>query len=243
MSENNLKLKTILKINSGSTLYNLRTTTSDTDYRGCVMSLNPEYLFGFRHFEQLEIKEPDTVMYNVPKFINLLFSGNTVALECLFAPNFHVIEEDDLGKFLRANALLFLSKRCFKVFGGYCKAEMHRALGETTGRLGEFRKAQTHRYGYALKNASHCMRLLYTALELFENQVYVVSWEEGDWRRNVMMALKNGQLKKEEFLHLYEEANLKFEKFKDNLWLPDSPNEKDILKEVSNYYLSIVKNL
>jgi hypothetical protein len=120
---------------------------------------------------------------------------------------------------------------------------MHRALGETTGRLGEFRKTQTKDYGYALKNASHCMRLLYTALELFENQVYVVSWEEGDWRREVLMGLKSGKYSKNEFLKYFQEANSEFEKIKDNIWLPDSPNEKDILNRVSSYYLSIVKNL
>ena len=52
----------------GSKAYGTDTPASDSDFKG--VSISPkQYYYGFQHkFEQAELKEPDTVIYDIRKF-------------------------------------------------------------------------------------------------------------------------------------------------------------------------------
>jgi predicted nucleotidyltransferase len=220
-------LKTILKVKAGSHLYNLATKNSDEDYRGCVLCTHPKVLFGFHKFEQITSQIPDSVMWNLPKFVQLALQGNTVALEVLFAPPEYLLDSSEFGYFLRNNRGKFLSRRIFSVLVGYGYAEYNRAVGATTGKLGEKRKQEIEKFGYSPKNASHCIRLLKTGIILFNTGEYITSWNNLD--KEELADLKIGKYSpvyfEKIFKYYMEELKQVFEKTD----VFDMPDEKYII--------------
>jgi predicted nucleotidyltransferase len=226
-------LKTILKVQSGSRMYNLDTETSDDDYRGCVLCTDPAVLFGFQVFEQLTSEKPDMVLWNLPKFINLALKGNSVAFEVISAPDNCIVESTSFGEFLRQNRDRFYSKMAHPVLKGYFHKELKRATGVTTGKLGEFRKMQIEEYGYSLKNASHCIRLLLTGIHLFKYNEYKTYWDGSD--RNLLMSFKKGESSVKEFKMCYSYYYDKFNDAFEQTKLKDVPDRKFILDNTIAY--------
>jgi predicted nucleotidyltransferase len=231
-------LQTILKVKAGSHLYNLATETSDEDIRGCVVCTHPHFLFGFKKFEQMESKDPDLVLWNLQKFINMALDGNTVALECIWAPDDKIIESSSFGKFLRSNRDKFLSKRIFKVLQGYGFAEYRRALGETTGRLGDKRKKEIEQFGYSPKNASHCLRLLLVGYYIFKNHEYKTSWN--GHTRNFLMSFKQGKQSLSIFKATFSDFMWKMEKAFEKTSLPENPDSDFIITSTVDFLRTLL---
>lgn len=231
-------LQTILRVKVGSHLYNLATEKSDEDFRGVVVCTHPDYLFGLRNFEQITTLEPDEVKWNLLKFIKLALSCNTVALEVLFAPDNYVLECNEFGQLLRGNKEKFLSKRIYNVIKGYAYDEYRRALGETTGKLGNKRKQELEKYGYSRKNASHCLRLLKTGINLFLFNQYQTSWYKDE--QCLLMDFKTGQYKKHNFEYWFLILMNGLEKAFENTKLPDNSDETFIHKITTEYLETLV---
>ncbi len=229
-----MHLQTILKVKSGSTLYNLRTSDSDEDIRGCVLADEIPYLIGLKHFEQMETKNPDTVLWNLPKFLKLAFGGNTQILECLAAPEEFVVECNPFGKFMRDNISKLLGKHICSVLRGYAYSEYKRTMGETTGRLGDARKQSLKKYEYSIKNASHCIRLLMVGIELFSTGKYMTTFEEG-LNRKLLMDIKSGIMSKDAFENLYTGLLDRFENFLLTSSLPEQADKEFFINEASQY--------
>lgn len=235
-----METQTILKIHSGSTLFGLRTEHSDEDIRGCVLPLEIPYLIGFKQFEQIETKEPDTVLYNLPKFIALALKGNTGILECLAAPNKFIIEQNHFGLFLRNNLSCFLAKQIYKPLKGFATSEYYACIGKTTGVLGKQRKNELALYQYSPKNACHCIRLLFTGYFLFKTGAYITTFtssfgSEIEDIHKVLMNLKLGKVSKEYFVITYQEILEKFEKAFATTYLPKKPKTEFIEEVVCDY--------
>lgn len=119
---------TILLVRGGSHSHGTNTIHSDIDYRGvCIPS--KEYFFGFLHrFEQAELKDPnpDTVMFDIRKFIHLASVMNPNVIEILFTdPSDHLFITP-LGQKLFDHRELFVSKRCKHTFMGYATSQLRR---------------------------------------------------------------------------------------------------------------------
>lgn len=109
----------------GSFSYGTNVETSDIDIRGvCLPSLSD--VIGVTNFEQYVDNKTDTVIYSLPKFINLVSSCNPNVIEMLFCKEEHYLYVSPLGKKLLENRHLFLSKRAFYTFGGYANAQLNR---------------------------------------------------------------------------------------------------------------------
>lgn len=117
-----------LLIMAGSRLYGTSTPESDYDYRGFVVPPF-EYLAGLGRFQHRVIREPDTVIYSLQRFFELLIMGDPVCYEILFAPETNIIERTGIGGVLLRNRELFACKRFARRIGGYAQSEWRKVTG------------------------------------------------------------------------------------------------------------------
>ncbi|MFA5395943.1 MAG: nucleotidyltransferase domain-containing protein [Methanogenium sp.] len=225
----------------GSTAYNLRTPTSDMDYRRVVTPTDMTYFFGLDKFEVGNVvttKEKDNTDYSVSMFVNLARKCNTVMLEMLFAPRCCMLEVHPLFKrYFVDNREHFLSKNLYHVVKGYAHAEYRRALGETTGTLGTRRKEEVKELGYSPKNASHCVRLLWAAASALREDGFTVAWNGPE--KEFLMDLKLGKFTPKEFKEMFNTgmAFLEAAKIKSNL--PETVSREYFNTLVTNFYLEL----
>lgn len=121
-----IKDRTIFLSLHGSRAYNTHIKGSDCDYKGiCVPP--KEYLLGFcRNFEQAELKEPDTTIFDLRKFFALAAECNPNCLEILFTNPAHHTLVTTAGEQLLAHRSKFLSRRIKYTMSGYAKSQLHR---------------------------------------------------------------------------------------------------------------------
>lgn len=110
---------------AGSISYGTDNEKSDTDIRGFAVELVDDLLTG-KAFEQVEDRTTDTVIYGLRKFFHLCTGGNPNVIELLGTEPEHILYMNEVGKKVRDNAEIFLSKRAFKSFAGYATAQLRR---------------------------------------------------------------------------------------------------------------------
>lgn len=113
---------------AGSRLYGTSTPESDYDYRGFVVPPF-EYLAGLGRFKHRVIREPDTIIYSLQRFIELLIAGDPLCYEILFAPEANIIERTDIGGVLLRNRELFACNRFARRISGYAQSEWRKVTG------------------------------------------------------------------------------------------------------------------
>lgn len=107
----------------------------------------------------------DVVGHDVRKFIGLLGKGNPNVHSWLWTP--HPLFVSPGGRLLVEARDQLLSKRMFPALIGYATAQLHKMLqGERMGYMGAKRKELLRQYGYDIKDASHCIRLLHVGIYL-----------------------------------------------------------------------------
>lgn len=99
----------------------------DKDIMGVYVGPVEHYLgFGGDVVKEKFIGEWDAVSYEVRKFINLLLKCNPNVLSLLWLPEQHLIYEHELGKYLRENRQIFVSKAAYHSFSGYAHGQFKR---------------------------------------------------------------------------------------------------------------------
>lgn len=121
-----IKDNTVFLTTHGSRAYGTNTEDSDYDYKGVAIPTVPYYL-GFQNkFEQAELKEPDTAIYEIKKFFSLASSCNPNIIEVLFTdPSDHVYV-DSIGEEILNAKDSFLSKRVRHTFAGYARSQLNK---------------------------------------------------------------------------------------------------------------------
>lgn len=118
--------RTIYMARVGSHAYGTNIEGSDVDYKGVCIETK-EYFLGFaKQFEQLERKEPDTVVMSLRKFCDLAADCNPNIIEVLNVHEGDVMWSSPWGDELRERAVLFLSKKARFTFAGYAHAQLKR---------------------------------------------------------------------------------------------------------------------
>ncbi len=117
-----------LLIRAGSRLYGTSTPKSDYDYRGFVLP-SFEYLAGLSKFEHHIIREPDTIIYSLQRFLELLIMGDPTVYEILFAPETNIIERSAIGCIILRSRELFACKRFARRISGYAQSEWRKVTG------------------------------------------------------------------------------------------------------------------
>lgn len=110
---------------SGSYAYGTNNENSDLDIRGVAIEARDELLLG-NGMEQYEDKGTDTVVYGLQKYVSICRNCNPNALEILGTRPEHVLYMDSVGKLLRDNIEIFLSKKAYQTFAGYATSQLRR---------------------------------------------------------------------------------------------------------------------
>lgn len=83
-------------------------------------------------------KEWDLSIFNIVKYFELLRENNPNMIDSLFTPENCVIHCTQIGRMVRDNRRLFLSKKCWKKFRGYAHASLKKANDKTYVILSKF---------------------------------------------------------------------------------------------------------
>jgi hypothetical protein len=120
--------RTILLVRHGSHAYGTNTDTSDEDFKGVTIPPKEYFFSSFKRFEQAELKapDPDAVVYDVRKFINLASDCNPNIIEVLHTSDDDHFVVSPLGRTLLENKDIFLSKKIKHTFTGYAVSQLHR---------------------------------------------------------------------------------------------------------------------
>lgn len=115
----------------GSHLYSTNVETSDLDTGGIYIMPN-ETILGLGLDYQNEIKDAsnDNCIWELGRFMELALSSNPTVLEALFVPDDKVIYEHPAFKEIRKYKDYFITKKCFKPFGGYAEQQIKKAQGQ-----------------------------------------------------------------------------------------------------------------
>jgi len=190
---------------TGSVAYNMSTGESDTDVVGiCIPPVDwvfPYSVGGFiegfgpnppkfenfqQHHIQLNDKEYDISIYSIVKFFQLAAENNPNIIDLLYVPDRLVTHSDNIGKLIRQNRKLFLTKNSFHKFKGYAFAQLKKMK---TMNVKKSRKDLFEKYGYDVKYGAHLLRLALEAemiltehdLDLGRNAELLKSVRRGEW--------------------------------------------------------------
>ena len=110
----------------GSRAYGTNLPGSDYDLRGGYLE-SPKSFFTLQaQKEEVTDTNTDTCLYGLRKLVKLLAACNPNVIEILGTREQDVIYMSYIGKKLRENAHLFLSKRAFYTFSGYATQQLRR---------------------------------------------------------------------------------------------------------------------
>ena len=114
----------------GSQAYGTNTPDSDQD-EGGVFIAPQEWVngLGFDYMEEVSDSKHDTVWWELGKFMRLLCTSNPTVLEALFIPEDKILYEHPIMTEIKKNRDMFVTKACFKPFGGYATSQIEKAQG------------------------------------------------------------------------------------------------------------------
>ena len=115
----------------GSQAYGTNTPESDQD-EGGVFIAPQEWIegLGFDYMEEVSDDKHDTVWWELGKFMRLLCTSNPTVLEALFISDDKVLFEHPIMTEIKKNREMFITKACFKPFGGYATSQIAKAQGQ-----------------------------------------------------------------------------------------------------------------
>jgi uncharacterized protein len=216
---------------TGSFAYGISGTTSDTDVIGiCIPPVDwvfphtAGYIPGFgqpapkfevaqeHHIKDGE-KEYDVAIYSIIKFFHLVAENNPNLIDVLFLPERCITHIDTIGKHIRQNRKLFLTRHAFHKFIGYAYGQL-KLMGRKNPK--ESRLELVEKYGFDTKFASHLVRLALECeqiliehdLDLERNSEILKGIRRGEW---TMDRVKGWFAEKELQLNqLYNTSSLRF---------------------------------
>jgi len=210
---------------TGSHAYGCAVESSDMDISGfCVPP--KDYVFphvggavwGFhgtpiKNFEQWINKSPDVTIFNIIKFFNLIINCNPNIIDILYVPEECVLHCDNVGKIVRENRHIFLSKKAFHSFKGYAYSQIHKIKTKTPEGK---RKEIVSEFGYDVKFAYHVVRLVLECRQILKDHNLILNRDaeiyreirNGYWGRNQLIVWFDSQL--HELEKEYEESTLRY---------------------------------
>lgn len=148
----------------------------------------------FEQFQQHHIqnkwdrKEYDVTIFGIVKYFQLLMDNNPNMIDSIYTPESCVLHMTDMGKMVRDNRSLFLSKIAKIKMSQYAYSQL-RKLSANVHASGTSRQESIQQFGYDLKKAGHTVRLILQAeqiltehnLDLGRNAEILKDIRAGNW--------------------------------------------------------------
>jgi predicted nucleotidyltransferase len=160
-------------------------------------------------------KEWDLQIFNIVKFFELCRENNPNMLDSLFTPENCVVHCTQIGRMVRDNRKLFLSKEVWKKFRGYASSQLKKMNDKNpTGG----RKEIIDKFQYDVKYAYHIIRL-------FDEAEQILTQGELDLQRarETMKAIRRGEWTAEQVRDWAIEKDKVLEVAYSNCKLPEKP--------------------
>lgn len=160
-------------------------------------------------------KEWDLQIFSIVKFFELCRENNPNMIDSLFTPENCIVHCTAIGRMVRDNRKLFLSKEAWKKFRGYAMSQLKKMNDKNP--IGG-RREIVDKYGYDVKFAYHLIRLYDEAEQIMLN---------GDIdlqrAREVMKAIRRGEWTAEEVRQWVVEKDKVLEGVYATCKLPEKP--------------------
>jgi uncharacterized protein len=218
----------------------------DKDIMGVAIP-GPDYYFGLNQFgsrgtHEKKLREWDSVVYEIRKFVSLLYQSNPNVLSLLWLEPHHYILRTEWGDRLVEARTLFVSKKIYYAFSGYAYGQLKRMTHyHTEGYMGQKRKELVDRYGFDCKNASHLIRILRMGTEFLREGCLHVHRHDA----RELVAIKTGEWPlekvKEEAGNLFKRAEQAYDECK----FPNEPDREavnSLLVNILSDYFGTVKS-
>lgn len=152
----------------------------------------------YRETVEKFVGEYDLVCYEFKKMVNLLLKSNPNVLSILALKDEHYLHVSEAGQMLLDNRDIFYSKKAYFPFAKYSEDQLKRMTRVSSeGYMGAKRRKLVEQYGYDIKMAAHCIRLLRMCIEFLETGELNV-FREKDAQE--LLDIKLGKYKKEEVI-------------------------------------------
>lgn len=171
----------------GSHAYGMDKEGSDLDIRGIAFNSKEEILLG-EDFEQVVDVKTDTVLYSFHKMLLLLTANNPNTIEILGCKPEHYLYLSDLGRELKEQRHMFLSKICIHTFGGYAESQLRRMENKAARLVG-----QEQREAYILKsiqNAKYDFKTRYYPHEDQDITLYIDKAVQKGYESEIFMDVR-----------------------------------------------------
>lgn len=224
----------------GSFAYGVTSDTSDVDVYGfCIPP--KDWIFPhlrgeipgfgtaekrFEQFQQHHIKENgtektyDLSIYSIVKYFNLCMENNPNMIDSLFVPFNCIVHSTHVGNRVREKRRIFLHKGIWHKLKGYAYSQIHKMQSkEAVGK----RKEVVEKFGYDVKFAYHCVRLLNQG-----EQVLMEGDLDLQRSREQLKSIRRGEWKIEEIIDYFNRKEKEMEKLYIESNLPHSPDENAI---------------
>lgn len=208
-------MKIILQGVTGSKAYGLDTPQSDTDKKAVYVAPSMDLVSLHPPKDTFDYHNPDLVIHELGKFVNLALACNPTILEMLYLDNYEVLTVEGASLVNARNR--FLSKKVSKTYGGYAIAQVKRL--EKRG--DSFSSDTKNRYS---KHARHCFRLLLQGKELLETGCLKV--RVSPETREELFAV--GQLPPEQLVEKFEAEYAAFQEVAERSVLPEQPDTETV---------------
>ncbi len=207
--------------------------TDDVDLFGVAIR-DPNYylgLDGYHPEKRGTFSTPgetlDIETHELRKFCHLLRKGNPNVHQHLWLRPEHYFVVTRAGRILLDRRDVFMSRTLFMSFAGYARAQFKRMTKfEKRGYMGTKREALVKEHGYDIKNAAHCLRLLYGAIHLARHGTIQVRLEGQDL--TMVLNVKRGLWSLKAVQNHAERLHNIFEVEKNRSNLPDQVDREEV---------------
>lgn len=165
-------------------------------------------------------QEWDLTIFGIVKYFQLLLESNPNTITSLFTPENCVIHCSDIGRMVRDNRKLFLSKEVWKRFRMYAFSQLKKM--DTKVAEGG-RREIVEKYGYDVKFAYNVLRLLSEA-----EQILLTGDLDIQKEKEAMKSIRRGEWKIEEVREWFMAKDAALEAEFVNCKLPNVPPEDKI---------------
>lgn len=232
----------------GSEAYGVSSDSSDKDIYGFAIPPK-EYIFphlvgkleGFsnniQRFEQYQQHhvlnkssgtEYDLTIFGIVKYFRLCMENNPNVLDSLYTREACVLHQTPIGRMVRENRAVFLSKKIKFSFLGYAFSQINK-LEIKNPEPGSKRYALKEKYGMDTKFAYHAIRLINEARQLLETGDMDLMVDNG-----ILKSIRNGEWTIKDVKEWFSEKEKSMEALYQSSCLPHSPNEEKISELLFN---------